>query len=453
MMGNCQIRSTPADGGNCFIIAAGFVQGETQRMKPVHFLAPALALAICGIWIGGQRRSITALEQQSTLLRKEIAAKRNSESADTSSRSSAPSKETKDKSPIDWKKIAAKIDEARNSDGMGGIRTTMRLSQRLMSMNRDELAAALDEIASLDLSETSRMVLESMLIGPLIEKDPGFALNKFIARINTEKSGISWQLSRAFGEWAKKDPAAATAWFDRQITAGTFESKSLDGKSQQRMRFEGAMIGTLLASNPEAAALRLAALPEDQRSDVLRNHATNSLKPEDQLAYAKLVRQSLPEKDGQECIAGLVSRVTHKSDSYSDMTACMDRIEATPTERAACVEKAAQSRFQQLSYQKKINREDIEQLREWAKSQSPELADRATGMALDCSLHGSDKITFSEVAALAIDYHDASGSDEVLVPLLKNWNARQDQNKEQARALAGKISDEKVRNEILKDLK
>ncbi len=423
-------------------------------MKPVHFLPPVLALAICGTRIGGQRWSIADLEQQSSLLRKEIEARKTGDPAvDADSRSSNAGKETKDKSPMDWKKIAAKIDEARNSDGMGGIRTTMRLSQRLMSMNRDELAAALDEIASLDLSETSRTVLESMLIGPLIEKDPEFALTKFTDRINTEKSGMRWQLSRAFGEWAKKDPAAATAWFDKQITAGTFESKSLDGKSQFRMQFEGAIIGTMLASNPEAASLRIAALPEDQRSEVLRNHALRSLKEEDQLAYAKLVRQSLPEKDGQECIAGLVSRLTYNSDDYSALTDCMKRIEATPAERAVCVEEAAEGKFQRLSGERKITREDIDKLREWTKSQSPELADRATGKAFASSINSGGKMEYSEVAALAVDCHDASGSDEVLVPLLRDWQSRKDENKEQARVLAGKISDEKVRNEILKKLK
>lgn len=423
-------------------------------MKPIHFLPPVLALAICGTWIGSQRRSIANLERQSSLLRKEIEARKTGDQADgASSRSSAPGKETKDKSPIDWKKIAAKLEESRSSGGMGDMRTMMRLSQRLMSMDKNELAAALDEIASLDLSETSRMVLESMLIGPLIEKDPEFALTKFIDRINAEQGGMRWQLSRAFGEWAKKNPAAATAWFDRQIAAGTFESKSLDGKSQSRMQFEGIMIGTLLASNPEAASLRLAALPEDQRSEVLRNHALNSLKQEDQLTYAKLVRQSLTEKDGQECIAGLVSRRAYASDDYSSLTDCMNRIEATPAERTACVEEAAENKFRQLSEDRKITRDDIEKLREWAKSQSPEIADRATGKALANSLKREGKMEFSEIAALAVDYHNASGSDEVLVPLLRDWQSRQDENKEQARALAGKISDEKVRNEILKDLK
>jgi hypothetical protein len=37
----------------------------------------------------------------------------------------------------------------------------------------------------------------------------------------------------------------------------------------------------------------------------------------------------------------------------------------------------------------------------------------------------------------------------VIIPLLDSWPAMQDQNKERARALAGKISDEKRRSELL----
>jgi hypothetical protein len=422
-------------------------------MKLIHFLAPVLALAICGTWIGSQRRSIANLERQSSLLRKEIEARKTGDPADDAgSRSSVPGKETKNKGPVDWKKIAAKLEESRNGGGMGDMRTMMRLNQRLMAMSRDELVAALDEIASLDLSETSRSMLENILIGPLIEKDPEFVLARFSDRINAEHGGMHWQLSRAFGEWAKKDPAAATAWFDQQIAAGTFESKSLDGESRQRIQFEGTIIGTLLGSNPEAASLRIAALPEVQRRDVLRSHATNSLKEEDQLAYAKLVRQSLDEKEGQECIARLASDLSYRNDDYSVVTECMNRIEATPAERAACVEESAENRFQELSHQRKITRDDIEKMREWAKSQSPEIADRATGKALAKSLQRGGKMEFSDVAALATEYHAASGSDEVLIPLLNDWQSRQNENIEQARVLAGKISDEKVRNEILRKL-
>ena len=393
-------------------------------MKPIHFLPPAVALVIAGAWLVSQRQSIATLESQSSLLRKEIAARRSAGNVGdaASSRPAAPARQTKDKAPIDWKKIAAQFEESRNSGGMGDMRTMMRLSQRLMSMDKDELVAALDEIASLDLPDQSRMMLEQMLIGPLIEKDPEFALTQFIDRINAEHGGMGWQLSRAMAEWAKKDPAAATAWFDRQIAAGTFESKSLDGKNQHRMQFEGAMIGTLLSSNPEAAALRLAALPEDQRDDVLRNHAANSLKKEDQLAYAKLVRQSLPEKEQTECITGLVSRMANTGDDYSAATDCMERIEATPAERDACVEETAESRFQQLSYQRKITADDIDQLREWTMSQSPELTDRATGMAL-AGWSPRARWSFPKSRRLPWITTTPAAATRCWFPCLKDWHA------------------------------
>jgi hypothetical protein len=255
-------------------------------------------------------------------------------------------------------------------------------------------------------------------------------------------------------KWAKKDPAAATAWFDQQIAAGVFDSKSLDGKSRYRMQFEGALIGVLLSSNPEAAALRLAALPDDQRRDVLHYYAANSLKQEAQLAYAHLVRQQLPENEQTQTLANFVPRLVYRGDGYSTVSGYMDRIEASPAERRACIEKAAESQFFQLSYQRRITQDDIGKLREWTNAQSPDLTDRATGKALASTFQSeSSKTKFSELAALAVHYHDTSGSDEVFVPLLETWRARNNENKEQARALAERITDEKRRTKILKRLK
>jgi hypothetical protein len=65
-------------------------------------------------------------------------------------------------------------------------------------------------------------------------------------------------------------------------------------------------------------------------------------------------------------------------------------------------------------------------------------------------LQGSHKLEFSEAAELAAQYHDASDNDDVLYSFLNGWGVHQ--NKEQARILAGKISDAKRREEILQNL-
>ena len=54
---------------------------------------------------------------------------------------------------------------------------------------------------------------------------------------------------------------------------------------------------------------------------------------------------------------------------------------------------------------------------------------------------------FSEAAELATQYHQASGNDEVLIKFLNSGSAYS--HKEEALALAAKITDPKRREEIL----
>jgi hypothetical protein len=419
-------------------------------LKPISFIPPVVALVIAGGWIGAQRQSISTLEKESDLLRKHIAARASGAGADSPpARSAAPGKEVKDKPPLDWKKIAAQFAEMQRSGGMGDMRTMMRFQQRLQAMTKEELVSALDEIAALDLPAESRAMLEQMLIGPLVQKDPELALTRFIDRIQDQQGGMSWQLSSALQEWAEKDPARASAWFDQQIAAGKFDSKSLDGKSRSRQQFEGALINVLLASNPDAAANRLGAIPEDQRSDVLSQYQFQQLKEEDQLAFAKLVRSQVPEGERANTLAQQASWMV-SNDGYSKVTEYLNRIEATPAERAECAEEAAESKLRNYNG-KKVTREDLDAMREWVGSQAPEALGRTTGKALGNALQGNHKMEFSEAADLAVEYNQAGGNDEVLASFLESWPARQ--NKEQARALAEKIADGKRREEILKYLK
>jgi hypothetical protein len=422
-------------------------------LKTQLLIPPVVALAIAGIWLGSQRQSISTLERESAVLQKAIAARNSGSSPDSPrDKPASPAKVAKDKEPIDWKKVAAQFDEMRQVGGMADMRTMMRFQQRLQAMSKEELVAAFDEIAALDLPRQSREALEQMLLDPLARKDPEFALTKFVDRLQDPGGIFNWTLANAMQQWAKNDPSAAIAWFDRQIAAGKFESKSLDGRSQSRIQFEGLIINTLLGADPEAAGSRLASLPEDQRDDAL-SQLTQQLKEEDQLAFAKLVREQLSEKDQARTLARQASRLVGK-DGYSSVTAYLDRIQATPAERVACVERAAESKIQSISFQKRVTREDLDAMREWVSAQAPERTGAVTGKALAVAARNGQTIEFSEAAALAVQYHDASGNDEVLSSFLNEWPTRQnEENKAQSRALAEKISDGKRREEILKKLK
>ena len=422
-------------------------------LKLSSFIPPVVALAIAGGWIGAQHQSLSALEKESVLLRKHIAtARASAESAAVSRGTKVPNGKTVNaKEPIDWKKVAGEMAEMQRSNGMGDMRTMIRIQQRLQSMTKEELVAALDQIATLELPAESRNMLEQMLIGPLVEKDPELALTRFADRFQDQRNGISWQLSNALGKWAEKEPGKATAWFDEQIAAGKFDSKTLDGKSQARLQFEGALIRNLLSTDPAAAGRRLGALPEDQRADALRQFSFREVKEEDQKVFADLVRAQVPENQRNSVLSHSASNLVSKG--YPEVTAYLDRIEATPAERAATVDAAATSKIQQSSYQKGVTREDLDAMREWANSQAPGTADGITGKALARSTRneGDGKFKFADAAALAVQYHESSGNDDVLVKFLEGWQARQ--NKDESIKLAEKISDPARREEILKNLR
>lgn len=418
-------------------------------MKLSIFIPPVLASLIVVGWIVSERQTISTLEKESAVLKEGLTNRSSRLGPDASTAIPKLSGKTTKKEPIDWKKVAAQMAEARGSNGgMGDMRVMIRLQQRLQEMSKDELVSALDEVATLDLSDETRQQLEQMLIGPLCQKDPEFALNRYIDRIADQRGGMSWQLANAMKEWMKKEPAKAVGWFDQQIAAGKFASKSLDGKSQSRMQFEGTVIGSLLATDTAGAAARLNALPEDQRTDVLRNNTGNSVKEKDQLAFANLVREQLPEKDQAQTLAEQASQRAW-GEGYTKINEYLDRIEATPAERAVCVTEAADSKIQQISQNKKITREDIDSLRDWATTQSPATLDQVTGSALATATN--QKMEFSEAAELATQYHQASGNDDVLYNFLNSGSSYR--HKKEALALAAKISDPKRRDEMLNRLK
>jgi hypothetical protein len=390
-------------------------------VKASLFIPPVIALAIAGTWLGTQRQSISTLEQQSAALRKAFAARSSDAPAESpNAKPTAPTKAANAKEPIDWKKIAAQFAEIRQAGGTNDMRTIMRFRQRLQAMSKDELVAALNEIAALDFTIETRNILEQMILGPLVEKDPELALTKFIHRLHDNDGSLSSQLSNAMQKWAKKDPASAIAWFDQQIAAGKFDSKSLDGRSQSRIRFEGSLIHVLLGTDPEAAGRRLAAMPEDQRDDALSQYSFQPFKDEEQLGFATLVREQVPKKDQARTLAQQASRLVGK-ESYAKVTEFIARIQATPAERSASVEQAAESSIlRMISHQRKITHEDLDTMHEWVTAQAPESTGRATGSALANALQGSRKLDFSEAVELAFQYHETSDNDDALHSFLNS---------------------------------
>lgn len=424
-------------------------------MKPVAFIPPAAVVLIGAIWLGGQATTLSRIEKENASLGGRITAHRsrpNKAAAlidGTPGGRSATAPGGKAKDSIDWESIASQLAEMQQDGGTGDLRAIIHLQRRLQAMTAEELLGTLDEITATGLPDPAREMLEQLISASLIMKDPGLALQRFAPRLAADRGQWSWQLANALKGWAEKDLPEATGWFDREIAAGRFDSKSLDGKSKLRQNFEGALIATLISSDVPAAAARLAAFPEDQRGTILSHHELAGLKEKDHAALARLVREQLPEKDRPRAIANPAARLA-SSGGYEEVTEYLKRISATPEERAATVAVATESRLSTLAHSKKITMTELDEMRAWASAEAPGSENKATGKALSQMAGYNDTAQFDQAAGLVLSYHETTGSDEVLTSFLEQGVATG--SKEAARQLAGKITDEKKRTEILNNL-
>jgi len=414
-------------------------------------IPPGVALVAVLVWNVSQWRSISSQEEQSRVLRTRIESARSPRKPGDPTAADG-SRSSKIKIPagneaIDWKNLSARMAEMQESGGVGDMRAMVELQKRLSGMSAEELIAALDAISALGLEPGVRNLMEEMLVEPLIGRDPELALATFADRIQNDEDGVGWQLSAALGAWAKKDPAAAGAWFDRQIAAGLFESKSLDGQSQRRMEFEAALVGVLLTSDGVAAGQRIAALPEDQRREALEQIPFSELTAAGQKAYAELVRGLVPQDERAGSFTHIISELIPEG-GYAKVEAFLDGIQASPEERAVSAREAANSQLEKIAGERAVTRDDVEAMREWLNRQAPGTVDRVTGEALADAAQDGGEFSFSDASKLAVEYHRSSGNDDVLVAFLESYAARS--NLEEALPLADRIADPKRREKILR---
>ncbi|RYD20066.1 MAG: hypothetical protein EOP88_16535 [Verrucomicrobiaceae bacterium] len=420
-------------------------------MKAIHFIPPAVALVLVAVWNAGQMRSLGALEKDSAALRKELAAAGSSGvSGQDPVKGTLPGREKAGKGSVSgWKEMTMRLVSAKAAGEKSHLRATLDFQQRLSEMSADELISALQEISAMGLSDEDRESIEEMIMEALIKKDPQQALEQFADRIESDPEGLGWQLSSAMKEWAKKDLAAATAWFDRQIAAGKFESRTLDGRSETRSQFESALMESLMTTDPQSAGERLAALPEDQRREVLQQIPFSELSPEEQRAYTDLVRSLIPADERAGSFAHIAEELVGE-DGYDKVGKFLDSVNATSSERSAAATQAAESRLSQIAGDGDISQGEVDSLRTWLGTQAPGEADAITGRALAEAAQEDGEFSFDEASELLQHYQRTSGNDEMLIAFLKRYSARS--NLDEARPLIDLVSDPKIRDQFMKDL-
>lgn len=418
-------------------------------LKVLQITPPLVALIVVIAWNVSRWRAVSEQKSANETLRERV---NEASSAKTASgRASNPSERAKragifnEAMPLDWRAVAEKLREA-ETKGIGDYRSALAMKKRLSAMSSEELLAALNEVASLGLDPEEQARLEEMLVEPLIEKDPELALKTFANRLQDDDDGVAWQLSSAFSEWVKKDRAGALAWFDSQIAAGTFESKSLDGQSQARLEFEAALLGSLLGSDFDLASQRIAALPEEQRREALEQIPFSDLDAASQKAYAELVRNLVPQDEHDGSFTHVISELVPEG-GYEKVDAFLDSINATPKEREVSAREAANSQLQNIAEDRPVTQADVDDMRKWLDEQAPGTKDSVTGESLADAAQDGGEFSFADASKLALEYNRQGKNDEVLIAFLESFAARS--NLEEALPLVDKISNPKQRQRIL----
>ena len=332
-----------------------------------------------------------------------------------------------------------------------GLEELADFHRRLSEMSTAEIINSIGVLSDMELEDDEKGVLEELMVEELVKQDPKLVLETFVGRLGDEDDPVAWQLPTAFAEWLIEDPLTAEAWFDRRISEGAFETRTLDDLSEMRLAFEVELVGSLLSYDLDGARGRIAALPQDQRREALESVSFADLGAGVLQDYAALVRELVPRDQQAGSLSSVVCDLTLDG-GYEKVESFLDDIQATSEERAVSATEAAVSRLQAITTERAISAGDVEEMRLWLDRQAPGTTDRVTGGAIaDAAQEGGEEFDFAAASELVLSYHNTTGNDEVLVAFLESDVAHSNLN--EACSLAEGITDPMLRNEILDGLR
>ncbi len=422
-----------------------------------NLLLPLVVMLAAAYLLISQSRAISLVRERASLLRQQIAALADPISgAGILEKSIATRNQTSAKASINWRRIA-EITGYDGSDGIFAKQELLRAKIRIQAMTPAELLATLAGIKELGLDVRSRMEIDGMLITALGEKDPEAALT-YLATPANDSIGFSWGIiNPILATWTKTDLPAAISWFDRMIAAGSFDSTALDEKNYRRIRVEAVLLAQLSISDPAGAARRLNAYSGEDRSIIFvalsqfDRYTAETTDEKELISRVILAKACLPAGAQAEIIAKTISPYSVAGD-YEKIDRFLDRVDATPEERAASIAAAARERFGKLSREDHLTLEEVDRFRNWATIHSLEKIDEVTGgaLAMVASNHRNGSDPREKIIELISHKQESSGNDEVLLGFIRNWPQWGDAEK--ARSLADKIRDPELRDQFLESL-
>ena len=277
-----------------------------------------LALAASAVWLGSQHASISRLDEKIRVVSERVDLYETIPESER--RSSGPVEKVDplarfllENGDFDWAAIGKVIASGEQGGMPEDIAAFLKLRRTILAMSVSEIEDALGQVEKEKLSNKVKESLESMLAGIFVQKDPAAALAHFKDRLGESVSILTMQLGTAFEKWLKQDPAAAIAWFDARQRAGSFETKALNPKGGLKQQFEMRLIGQLMKDDLVMTRERLEKLPNQQKIEVLKGAIYFNEGEGLSENYLTLLRETLPEKDRYESLAGAFGQQVFRS--------------------------------------------------------------------------------------------------------------------------------------------
>lgn len=412
--------------------------------KPAAIIAAVLALSVTGTWF--LRNHGVMADQRISSNQTDVPKRQEYRNP-----SRTPNFMPHEPASIDWRTIGMRMLEAReNNDQTESTRLWNEIIPQVKAMSAFKLSSSLDEISVTKMPPDCRILLEDMLLDPLRHKRPDLVLNRYFHTVVEPKCYPGSPFPMALMDLAASNPFAAAEWLDQQIASQTLDRMTSDNKITARLEMEASVMSGLMPVDFAAALNRLRALRKDQRATVLSRHPSAVPEPH-QSTYAAFVREELPERNQIDAIIAPIKYFPFKN-GYANGTEYMDRINANPTERIACIEQAAACQLLKIARERNVTRDDFDELRTWVSKETPGLTERMTGEMLGkcTSIGGSavNRLDFEDAAAIACEYQRLTGDDGALYHFLDN---RGNAPPQRVKELALKITDPQRRNSILSE--
>ncbi|WP_035612737.1 sigma-70 family RNA polymerase sigma factor [Haloferula sp. BvORR071] len=426
---------------------------SSMGMKASSMVAvPLVALLVGGVWFASQRLAIGKLEEENAALAGKMTLASGAASTAAKPKTLLPT--ALDQRPVDWKAVGAALAQVGAPKGsLRYLNDSLALREQIRDMNREQVLEALAEVDALVVKasfmhddDVGEMTFAfNALYASLAAKDPRAAIERSMAKDRPEQVRYKVILE----EWVKKDAASAGEWVDALFA----EKKKGDSKARNEARRSASeLFYALLRDHPEDASRRAAALPEGERTLLLRqDFEVLELPEEDQAAFAGILREHFGDSSRQAAIARtFLGRVyTDKSQtlSYAQLENYLQRIEARPDEIAACIRGLAEAGRFERSGSGPAGLKDIETLRAWTEEHTAGERPKVIAAALSNSLTPAN---YAELAEYALERHAAGDGDAVFRPFFQPPLSRN--RRELAQRMLEKVTDESLRSEAQEGL-